>query len=251
MSTSIAIAGKGGTGKSSFTALLISKLVRDGKGPILAVDADPNTNLNDLMGLKVDMTIGDIRERVQKSKGVSQSDVPKTRAVELDIQEAVIESKGFDMIAMGRQEGPGCYCYLNSVLRHFLDNLGKSYRYIIVDNEAGMEHLSRRTTNEIDHLIIISDATPVALRSAFNIHKLARGLGLEVGAYRLVLNRHDGTNLEPIMEEARGEGMEVVGSVPFDEELAALARESRPITELPDDSPAAAAVRDIAGKLGI
>ncbi|HID11122.1 MAG TPA: carbon monoxide dehydrogenase, partial [Candidatus Latescibacteria bacterium] len=139
----VAVSGKGGTGKTTIAALLVRKLMRM-DGPVLAVDADPNSNLGEQLGMEVGETIGDIREEVLEEE--LPPGMTKDRYLELRIQETLTEGEGVDLLTMGRPEGPGCYCYVNHLLRGFLDRLSKNYRHIVVDNEAGMEHLSRRTT---------------------------------------------------------------------------------------------------------
>lgn len=237
----IAVSGKGGTGKTTVAALIIRELMRD--GPVLAVDADPNSNLGEQLGLRVEETIGDIREEV------IEKEVPpgmtKDRYMELRLQETLSEGKGVDLLTMGRPEGPGCYCYPNYLLRAFLDKLIGNYRHTVVDNEAGMEHLSRRTTRDTDWLLVVSDPSVASIKAAMRIRELSEKLKLGIRKKGLVLNRIDG-ELSPIQEEwVERTGLEVVGKVPEDEVVEEYSLKGRPLVELPDDSPAAEAISEI------
>ena len=166
MAYSIAFAGKGGTGKTTMAALLVKYLVEQGKGPVLAVDADANANLNELLGLEVGETLGDAREEMKTGVGVGMT---KDVFMEMKLEQAVVEAKGFDLIVMGRPEGPGCYCAANTLLTTYLDRLIGNYAFVVIDNEAGMEHISRLTTNNIDLLLIVSDASRRGIQSAAKI----------------------------------------------------------------------------------
>ncbi len=182
----ISFAGKGGTGKSTLSALLIAYLVEKGLKPILAVDADPNANLNELLGEEVLITLGEIKEELRKS-------VPDSMArydyVEMRLHQAIIEGNGFDLIVMGQPEGPGCYCAAHSFLSQAIDKLMKSYRYLVIDNEAGMEHLSRLNLLEMEHLIVVSDASMRGIMTAGRIADLLKGLNVNVENLWLIVNR--------------------------------------------------------------
>ena len=190
MTVRIAVAGKGGTGKSTFVALTINRLIARGIHPILAVDADPNSNLDVLLGLHPENTIADLREKFR------EMDIPpgmsKTEYLELQLEQAIVEGEKVDLLVMGRPEGPGCYCAVNELLRIYLSKLGRGYKIVIMDTEAGMEHLSRRTTDNLNHLFIMSDPTRVALDSARRIYNLAGLLGLHIKDIWLVINRSRG-----------------------------------------------------------
>ena len=173
MSKTIALAGKGGTGKTTLAGLLIKYLVEKGMTPVLAVDADANSNLNEVLGLEVEETLGQAREEM---KGGVSAGMTKDVFMEMKIQEAVVEADGFDLIVMGRPEGSGCYCAANTLLTQFLDKLLGNYRYAVVDNEAGMEHISRLTTGNVDVLIVVSDATRRGIQAASRILKLTEEL---------------------------------------------------------------------------
>ena len=243
----VAVSGKGGTGKTTIAALLVRKLMRM-DGPVLAVDADPNSNLGEQLGMEVGETIGDIREEVLEEE--LPPGMTKDRYLELRIQETLTEGEGVDLLTMGRPEGPGCYCYVNHLLRGFLDRLSKNYRHIVVDNEAGMEHLSRRTTRNVDWLLVVSDPSAASLKAALRIRELSDRLKLGVRRKGLVLNRA-GEELSPVQEEwARGTGLEVVGRVPEDWMVQEFGLEGRPLIELPEEAPAVRAVSEIVRLLG-
>ena len=248
MPFTIAVAGKGGTGKTTVTALVIHYLLGNGQGPILAVDADPNANLGDLLGLEVDMTVGGLQAETLKEIRNLPAGVPLDRYMEYELHQAVVEGEGVDLLAMGRGEGPGCYCAVNHILRHYLDQTQGNYRYVILDNEAGMEHLSRHVTQGVDLLLIVSDANPVAIRAAARIDALASELDLRIEARYLVLNNLRGEVPERVQEEIDRSGLEVLGKVPHDEIIATLNLEGRPISELLPGAVALSAMESMLGK---
>lgn len=182
----IAMAGKGGTGKTTISALLINYLLAKGKTPVLAVDADPNANLNELLALKVHMTIGEIRKEI---KGEIPAHMSRDQYMEMKVHQALIEESGFDLMVMGQPDGPGCYCAANQFLAMTMDQLTTNYKYIIVDNEAGMEHLSRMNLNTIDHLLVISDSSARGIMTAGRISKITEPLKLEVKNKWMIVNR--------------------------------------------------------------
>jgi CO dehydrogenase maturation factor len=187
-SFTIAVAGKGGVGKTTFSALAIRHLHQVTGDVVLAVDADPNANLHAKLGVTPGKTIGDIREELLAEADKLPAGVSKQEHVDYQIRLALTEGGGFDLLTMGRQEGPGCYCYVNNILRTFVDSLSEKYQSIVIDNEAGMEHLSRRTTRASDVLFIVSDASKAALDSAVRIALLAREMKLDIGRTALVRN---------------------------------------------------------------
>ncbi len=184
-----AISGKGGTGKSTVAALVVSELVASGSGSVLAVDADPNFNLGLLLGQEVTETVADVRESFMEKKLDPPSGMSKERMVEYGIQKAVQECEGFDLLTMGRPEGPGCYCYINNILRKYLDVLSEDYSYVVIDNEAGMEHLSRRTTTRVDLLLVVTQALPASIAAAERIVKMTKSLPVIIKKREIVLNQ--------------------------------------------------------------
>jgi len=241
----IAISGKGGTGKTTLAAFIVRLLRERGDGSVLAVDGDPNVNLNDLLGVRLEDTIGAIREDMRDQGGAGiPAGMSKQQFLEYKIQSSVVEATGFDLLAMGRPEGPGCYCYANTLLRDILKTLSSNYAYVVIDNEAGMEHLSRRTVQLIDHLLIVSDPTLRGIRAAGRISRLLRELDTRVRDKRLVLNRTRGPVGVPddIARAIEDEGLELLHTVPWDEGLLRLDQSEDSIFSLPDNSASCQAV---------
>jgi len=255
MTKTIAVAGKGGTGKTTVAALLVKLLSQ--RGLVLAVDADPSTNLSQALGVPLDenRTVGRIREKMSEdvSRGRLSPTVSKQEYLFGKILECLVESKRFDLLSMGRPEGPGCYCASNEFLRASLDKLVKDYRYnyIVIDCEAGMEHISRQTTRDVDALLIMSDPTIKGVITAARMRTLIGELRSNVGKVGLILNRVQGP-LSPEIEKAIAEsGMELIAMIPEDPDMAALEMKGKPVTELPPDSPLQTKVKEIAEKLGL
>lgn len=242
MSTTIAITGKGGTGKTVVAALTVATLVEHNWRPLLAVDADPNLNLDAALGLRAEETVGSIREAASRKQREAQGGMTLAELLEYRIRESLVEAEGFDLIAMGRPEGPGCYCYANEILRNVLDRLAGAYRGIVIDCEAGLEHFSRRTTGSLDWLLVISDPTVRGLQTARRTLDLVQELDTSVGETRVVLNRVQGEPSEALLKRAEQLGVEVAAWLPQDEQVAALDEEGRPLTELPSNSPLRQAV---------
>jgi len=250
MTTTIAIAGKGGTGKTTVAAFLIDLLSE--RGTVLAVDADPSSNLNLVLGLPLEETVGGIREEMaeQVSSGRFQAGIPKQDYLDLRIEESLVESERVDLLAMGRPEGPGCYCAANNMLRNILDRLISSYDYVVMDNEAGLEHLSRRTTRDVDILIAVSDPTIRGITTVARIRDLAAELRTRIGRMGVVINRVQ--TLPPAVEKAATElGVELLGLIPEDARIGEYDAAGQPLTEMPNDSPARQAVLEIAQRLGL
>jgi CO dehydrogenase maturation factor len=238
----IAIAGKGGTGKSTLAALIIRWLSEKRSRSILAVDADSNVNLNDLLGVRIKETIGAIREEMRARISDLPGGMTKQQFLEYKIQTSLVEGPGFDLIAMGRPEGPGCYCYANNLLQDILRTLAGNYDYMVIDNEAGMEHLSRRTSQAIDYLLVVSDATARGIATAGRISRLLRELETRVGRRYLVLNRVPGALPAPVEAAIREEGFSLLASIPEDAALLKMDGEGIPVRSLAGDSPAWQAV---------
>lgn len=243
----ISIAGKGGTGKTTIAALLIRWLSEHGKAPILAIDADPNANLNEALGVQVEGYIADIIAHVRTAS--PSPGMPKHRMVEYQLHDVLTESDHVDLLVMGGPEGPGCYCLANQLLRDFIDQLRDSYAYLVMDNEAGMEHLSRRVAQDVDVMLITSDPTVRGIRSAGRLAKLAKSLELTVRDIYLVLNRATDEQLESLKPEVEATGLSLIGLVPSDDLITQYDIEGRPLIELPADSPAYKAISAIAERL--
>jgi CO dehydrogenase maturation factor len=255
MTKTVAIAGKGGTGKTTIAALLIKLLSQ--KGLVLAVDADPSTNLNQALGLSLEdnKTVGRIREKMTEdvSKGSFSPTIAKQEYLFSKIMESLVESKGFDLLAMGRPEGPGCYCASNEFLRVSLDKLVKDYKYnyIVMDCEAGMEHISRQTTRDVDVLLIMSDPTIRGITTAARMKDLIGELRSKIGKIGLIVNRVKG-ELSPEIKRAIDEsGLQVITLIPEDSNMATLEMKGRPITELPQESSLQSKVKEMIEDLGL
>jgi len=250
----IALAGKGGTGKTTIAGLTIRYIIERKKKPVLAVDADSNNCLNEVLGVDVHATIGSLREESLQTIR-SGADRPGGMSMEqlfdYQVQQSIIESKGFDLIVMGRPEGPGCYCAANNIIRKYTDKLSETYPYVVIDNEAGMEHLSRRTTHKVDVLLIISDPALRGIQTAKRINGLVDELNLEVAQRVLIINRIAGPEGEDLKKQAEQSGLSVAGLVPHDEALVQLDIKGEPVFNLPQDSQVVHAVFGILDSLVI
>jgi len=242
LSISIAIAGKGGSGKTSTASLIIRYLIRQGLVPVLAVDADGNANLGESLGLTVDKTIGSIIATFNDDKISIPSGLTKGAYLELKLNEAIVESKGLDLISMGRGEGTGCYCYPNTVLKKFIDELQDNYACLVLDNEAGMEHLSRRTTENIDELFIISDHSVKGVRTAARIIELINELKLSVGRQSVIINRVPQTMDNHVIQELEQLNIKPLATIPLDDEILKYDLEKISLLDLPDSSEAVKAI---------
>jgi len=236
MTFSIALAGKGGTGKTTVAGLLIKYLTLRGKTPILAVDADSNANLNEVLGLKVSETLGNSREEMKK--GDVPSGMTKDVFMSMKLEQAVVEAQGYDLIVMGQPEGPGCYCAANSLLTGFLERLTNNYPYIVMDNEAGLEHISRLTTSNVDILLIVADTSRRGLQAAVRINDLCKRLNIGVGKSALVINQVKAEPSEAVLKMLQTAGLELAGTIPEDQAVYEYDLNGRPTVELPEDNPA-------------
>jgi len=244
MAITIAISGKGGAGKTTLAAMIVRLLLeradkRSG-GAILAVDADPNSCLGLMLGVQPGGTIADIREDA-RANAPGNSGMDRLRSLEYGIQQAVTEADGFDLLVMGRPEGPGCYCAVNNMLRKFLDEISSRYQFVIIDNEAGMEHLSRRTTNNVDVLCIAAEPSSPGIATARRIFELAGKLPVSIGKIGVIWNRVDDAG----NRELQLEGVETFGLVPEDAAVFEAAMQGKTIFDIRDDSPAFSAVSGI------
>ena len=217
MSFSIALAGKGGTGKTTLAGLLIKYLVKTGKTPILAVDADCNANFNEVLGLKFTETLGNAREEMKK--GIVPGGMTKDIFMSMKLEQAIVESQGYDLVVMGQPEGAGCYCAANTLLTGFLEKLTHNYPYIVMDNEAGMEHISRLTTSNPDILLVVSDTSRRGIQAAVRINELAKNLNIGVGKSYLIINQTKNGLPEAVSNILNDGDLELAGTIPLDDTI--------------------------------
>ncbi|ADJ26116.1 Cobyrinic acid ac-diamide synthase [Dehalogenimonas lykanthroporepellens BL-DC-9] len=249
MTVSIAMAGKGGTGKTTLAALVIRALVKRGLGPVLAVDADPASSLGLSLGLTLERTIGSVLAEFNIEKMSIPAGFTKESYLDFRLNETIVESRDVDLITMGRGEGAGCYCFPNNVLRHFIDRLSANYRYLVLDNEAGLEHIARGTTGPADHLILVSNPSIKGVRTLESIMGLIRDIGLSIDDTQVVINM---SNEEPeprVTAEMSRMGIRPDMTVPFDQAIMDFDWEQKTLLEMPGESPAAAAVDRLVSKI--
>ena len=249
----LAVAGKGGTGKTTSCGLLIDWLARNGRGPILAVDADANSNLNEVLGVEVETTLGEIREQVASAELAAENPIPpgmsKQDYMDYRFANALVEEDDYDLLVMGRTQGKGCYCFVNGLLQTEISRLVGNYRYMVVDNEAGLEHVSRGILPSVDVLLLVSDCSRRGIQAVARIAELAREL--RVGERTvLIVNRAPGGELnEGLKEEIEKNGLTLVGVVPQDEMIYEYDCAGRPTSRLPEGSPARQALDRIAERI--
>jgi len=242
MSLRIALAGKGGTGKTTLSALLCRSLLDHNIKPILAVDADPNSCLADKIGLNVERTIGSVREELRAKPDAKPAGISKNEWIERQINESLVEATGLDLVAMGRQEGPDCYCFINNLLREYLGRISRDYKAVVIDNEAGMEHLSRRTDGHVDVMLVVCPPTVIGARTALRIVELVKSLNLAIGACYLVLNQCEGPVSPELAAQFAGTGLEQLAAIPVDPVIAEYDVRGQSVNDLPVNSPAVVAV---------
>jgi CO dehydrogenase maturation factor len=248
MPITIALAGKGGVGKTSVAAMIIKFLIQNRSGSVLAIDADPSSNLNMVLGLDLDWTVGDIREEMLSqvksslieggaAMGALPGGVSKREYLDYQIRSSLTEGDRIDLIAMGRSEGQGCYCAVNHNLREVIDSISKNYQYLVIDNEAGMEHLSRRTTRDVQHLLVISDPTQRGIVAAERIASFRHELDIHIENTYLVINRVVGGAIPAVLEQKISTlDIPLLGTIPADQELTEYEFSARPLVELSGDS---------------
>lgn len=253
MAHTIAVAGKGGTGKTTITGLLINALAKKQQGTILAVDADANSNLNEVLGETIESTLGEIREEVNRREATGGSfpgGMTKAQYLQYRLSTGISEGKGYDLLVMGRSEGRGCYCYVNGILREQLDKISDKYQFLVIDNEAGMEHLSRGTSKKIDTLLLVSDCSRRGVQAVSRINKLVEELELQVSRQYLIMNRApDGELNEGISGEITKHGLDLLGVVPADPLVYEYDSLGKALVDLPEDSLSKKAVRRLCEKL--
>ena len=256
MTQTIAFAGKGGVGKTTICGMLIQYLCRKNKGAVLAVDADANSNLNEVLGVDVEMTLGDIRENIARADITDPSPIPAgmTKADYADMMfgNALIEGDDFDMLVMGRTQGKGCYCYVNGVLKSLMDKYVPNYRYVVVDNEAGMEHISRGTLPHVDVMLLVSDCSRRGIQAVARIAEMVRELKLQPGVMKLIVNRAPGGQLNAgVAEEIEKHGLDLLGVLPQDEVVYEYDCEGKPSSQIPEDSAVKVALHNLLKELNI
>jgi CO dehydrogenase maturation factor len=247
MTTTIAVAGKGGTGKTTLAGLLIHRLAEAQAGPILAIDADPASNLNTVLDLPLEKTVGDVREEtsVKARANLLDAGIAKQDLLDYEINSSLVEGTNVDLLAMGRPEGPGCYCAANNMLRLIIDQIAGSYPWVVIDNEAGLEHLSRRTTRDGDVLFIVSDATVRGITTAGRVAALLGELETKVGRHYLIVNRA-AQGLSPALEQAIADnGLNLLAVLPDDPEVAEYDALGKPLVGLPAESLLIAALEPV------
>lgn len=239
----IAITGKGGTGKTTVAALIIRALAERNDGAVLAVDADPNSNLDAALGVKATESVGEIREEALDKVASLPGGMTKTEFLEYRVQECLVETEKFDLLVMGRPEGPGCYCFANSILRTVVDKLANQYEYTVMDCEAGLEHISRRTTKDLDLLIVLTDPSMRGMETAFRVIGLVNDLKNKVTEIRLVISRASGEVPPALTAAAAARGVKIWGIIPTDAEITRLDAEGKPLIDVPAGSPVFTAVK--------
>jgi CO dehydrogenase maturation factor len=256
LTVTIALAGKGGTGKTTVAACLIRYLLEERGGAVLAIDADPAMNLPLVLGMEVETTVGDIREEMLdlvQSSGALAGSMPggmsKQDYLDWQVKMALVEGDRVDLLAMGRPEGPGCYCAANQMLRVIVDRISANYDYVVIDNEAGMEHLSRRTTRDVDVLLLVTDPTQRGVAAAREMARMVPGLDIRVGRTYLVVNRVRDGLPPPLADAVARTGLELIGTVPEDPAMAEFEVTGRPLIQLPTETAVYQAVRDIARRV--
>ena len=250
----IAVAGKGGVGKTTTCGMLIDYLCKKKNGPVLVVDADANANLNEVLGVEVDTSLGQIREEMAQAelKGTIPAGMTKADYAEFKFNSALIEDDDFDMLVMGRTQGKGCYCYVNGVLKSQVDKYAKNYSYIVMDNEAGLEHVARGTLPHVDTMLLISDCSRRGVQAVARIAEMIDGMGLNPGQMGLIVNRAPGGVLDDgIKAEIEKHGLKLFGVLPQDEAVYRCDCEGTPSAKLPDTDPVKVALRGILQTIGL
>ena len=254
MPFTIAMAGKGGVGKTTVSGMLIDYLCGKGKGPVLVVDADANSNLNEVLGVEADITLGAIREEMAQAemKGTIPAGMTKADYAEFKFNSALIEEDDFDMLIMGRTQGKGCYCYVNGVLKTQVDKYAKNYKYIVMDNEAGLEHVARGTLPHVDIMLLISDCSRRGIQAAARVAEMVEELELKPGRMGLIVNRAPSGKLDAgIMEEIEKHGLTLFGVLPHDEEIYRCDCAGEPSAKLPASNSVKQALSQVLQSIGL
>ena len=255
MTHTIAVAGKGGVGKTTVCGMLIDALIKDGKGPLLVVDADANSNLNEVLGVEVETTLGAVREEIAQAElrgDVIPKNMTKADYAEYRFNSALIEEDDFDMLVMGRTQGKGCYCYVNGILKTQVDKYVGNYRYTVIDNEAGMEHIARGTLPHVDTLLLVSDCSRRGIQAVGRIAEMVQELNLKPTTMRLIVNRApNGVLSEGGKEEIAAQKLDLLGVLPQDEAVYEADCDGRPSSKIPDSSPMKQALHALLKQLSL
>lgn len=253
MTHTIAVAGKGGVGKTTVCGMLIDALVKEGKGPLLVVDADANSNLNEVLGVEVETTLGAVREEIAQAElrgDIIPKNMTKADYAEFRFNAALVEEDDFDMLVMGRTQGKGCYCYVNGILKTQVDKYAGAYRYMVIDNEAGMEHIARGTLPHVDTLLLVSDCSRRGIQAVGRIAQMVGELNLKPETMRLIVNRApNGVLNDGVREEIAAQGLDLAGVLPQDEAVYEADCDGRPSSRLPDSTPMKQALHSILKEL--
>lgn len=250
----IAVAGKGGVGKTTTCGMIIDYLCSKKQGPVLVVDADANANLNEVLGVEVETSLGEIREEMARAemKGTLPAGMTKADYADFKFSSAIIEEDDFDMLVMGRTQGKGCYCYVNGVLKSQVDKYAQNYSYIVMDNEAGLEHVARGTLPKVDTMLLISDCSRRGIQAAARVAEIVEEMELQPGTMGLIVNRAPEGKLDAgVMEEIEKHGLKLLGVLPQDEGVYRCDCDGEPSAKLPDSNPVKAAVKKTMQNLGL
>ena len=254
MPHTIAVAGKGGVGKTTTCGMLIDYLCAKGQGPVLVVDADANANLNEVLGVEAQTSLGEIREEMAQAelKGSIPAGMTKADYADFKFSSAIIEEDDFDMLIMGRTQGKGCYCYVNGVLKTQVDKYAKNYKYIVMDNEAGLEHVARGTLPKVDTMLLISDCSRRGIQAVARIAEMVKEMELKPGRMGLIVNRAPGGVLdEGVKAEIEKHGLDLLGVLPQDEGVYRCDCDGQPSAKLPGNNPVKLALKDIMKSIGL
>ena len=250
----IAVAGKGGVGKTTTCGMLIDYLCKKKNGPVLVVDADANSNLNEVLGVEVETSLGAIREEMAQAemKGTIPAGMTKADYADFKFNSAIVEEDDFDMLVMGRTQGKGCYCYVNGVLKTQVDKYAKNYSYIVMDNEAGLEHVARGTLPHVDTMLLISDCSRRGVQAVARIAEMVQEMNLNPGKMGLIINRAPNGVLDAgVKEEIEKHGLTLFGILPHDDAVYRCDCEGEPSSKLPDNDPMKLALKGIAQSIGL
>ena len=255
MAYTIAVAGKGGVGKTTVCGMMIDALIKGGKGPLLVVDADANSNLNEVLGVEAGVSLGQIREEIAQAE-LRGDTIPKsmTKAdyAEYRFESALAEEDDFDMLVMGRTQGKGCYCFVNGVLKTQIDKYAGNYKYMVIDNEAGLEHISRGTLPHVDTMLLISDCSRRGVQAVGRIAEMIRELELNPGTMKLIINRAPNGQLNAgVKEEIEKYGLDLIGVLPQDETVYEYDCDGKPSSQVPDNTPVKQALHQIMRDLNL